>query len=221
MIPHPLEEETDIEMSTFFRVKTFQGLQEGFEDPIDFIEDIETVVEREYACETLALNAARRQTSPDGTESLDSEEKALREKMDRVCRILFRQNVSGRAETWYNWLGCDIKRDWKKLREICLERYRLPEEDLGETIWRMEVQYDGLRQSKDETITQYLERADDFYDKYGPQKSHLGFTVVQGLRESNKRDLLLFHLRQEKQMDYVSARKLIADAYSGVSNPFI
>lgn len=208
-------------MSTLFRVKTFQGLQDGFEDPIDFIEDIEIAVEREYACETLALNAARRQTSPDGTESLVSEEKALREMMDRVCRILFRQNVSGRAETWYNRLGGDIKRDWKKLREICLERYRLPEEGLGEAIWRMKVQYDGLRQSKDETITQYLERADDFYDHYGPQKSHLGFKIVQGLKDSNKRDLLLFYLRQEKQMDYVSARKLIVDAYSGVDNPFI
>ncbi|KAJ5961850.1 hypothetical protein N7501_006791 [Penicillium viridicatum] len=176
MIPHPSEEGTDIEMSTLFRVKTFQDLQDGFEDPIAFIEDIETVVEREYACETLALNAARRQTSPDGTGALDSEE-ASREKMDRGCRILFR-HVSGRAETWYNWLGRDIKQDWKKLREICLERFRLPEEDLVETIWRMEAQYDRLRQSKDETITQYLERADDFYDQYGPQKSHLGVKVV-------------------------------------------
>ncbi|CAI7608120.1 unnamed protein product [Penicillium viridicatum] len=174
MIPHPSEEETDIEMPTSFRVKTFQGLQDGFEDPIDFIEDIETAVEREYACETLALNTARRQTSPDGTGALDSEEKALREEMDRGCRILFRQN---------------------KLRKICLERYRLPEEDYVETIWRMETQYDGLRQSKDETITSYLERADDFYVQYGPKKSHLGVKVVQSLKDSSKRHLVLFDLR--------------------------
>ncbi|KAJ5803957.1 uncharacterized protein N7518_000260 [Penicillium psychrosexuale] len=37
-------------MSTSFRDKAFQGLQDGFKDPIDFIEDIETA-ERDYARE--------------------------------------------------------------------------------------------------------------------------------------------------------------------------
>lgn len=69
---------------------------------MDFIEDIETSVERDYARETAALR--------ESTE-LENEERVLREKMNRDCRLLFRQNVSGRAETWYNRLGGDVRKD--------------------------------------------------------------------------------------------------------------
>ncbi|KAJ5616815.1 hypothetical protein N7537_001929 [Penicillium hordei] len=43
-------------------VTTFQCPQEWYEDPIDFIKDIETAVERDYARETTALNTAMVQT---------------------------------------------------------------------------------------------------------------------------------------------------------------
>lgn len=64
-------------MPTSFRVKAFQGLQDGFEDPVDFVEDIETAVERDYARETAALNVAKRQGKPEEVEAYNVQEAAL------------------------------------------------------------------------------------------------------------------------------------------------
>ncbi|QQK42212.1 hypothetical protein Pdw03_6113 [Penicillium digitatum] len=219
--PSDESEDEDRVMPTSFRVKTFKGLQDGFEDPVDFIEDIETAVERDYARETATLKAARKQSNGSDDAANAIEERILQDKKDRDCRLLFRQNVSGRADTWYNHLNRDTRRDWTKLRASCLERYRLPEEDPVAKISRMETQYDGMKQARDETITEYLERADDFHAQYGPEKAHLGVKVVQGLKDIHKRDMVLFHLRQKNEMGYIAARKLIVDAFSGVDNPFI
>ncbi|KAG0156754.1 hypothetical protein PDIDSM_3935 [Penicillium digitatum] len=154
--------------------RTFKGLQDGFEDPVDFIEDIVTAVERDYARETATLKAARKQSNGSDDAANAIQERILQDKKDRDCRLLFRQNVSGRADTWYNHLNRDTRQDWTKLRASCLERYRLPEEDPVAKISRMETQYDGMKQARDETITEYLERADDFHAQYGPEKAHLG-----------------------------------------------
>ncbi|KAJ6190283.1 hypothetical protein N7519_000304 [Penicillium mononematosum] len=48
--------EAAIALPTSFRIKIFHGLQDGYEDPADFIEDIEASVERAPAREVSALS---------------------------------------------------------------------------------------------------------------------------------------------------------------------
>ena len=151
--PHQLQNRHIDDMPTSFKVKPLQGLQDGYEDPLDFIEDIETAVERDYARQDEEISTRKKRG-----EKVDEDEKALNDKKERDCRLLFRQNVSGRAETWLKGMSRDTRRDWQKLRASCLERYRLPEEDPVANIARMEAQYDSLKQMKDESIAAYLER---------------------------------------------------------------
>jgi hypothetical protein len=209
-------EESD--MSSSFRIKTFHGLQDGFEDPADFIEDIETLVERHYFREESVLRVAIRDSSPEERQSYDEEIKFLEEKRNRDCRVLFRQNVTGRAEEWYKYQNREVRQDWTKLKARCLECYQIPEEDPVAAVTQMEAGYDSMKQRKGESITAFLERADDFQAQYGSQKPHFGIKVIRGLQNAGKRDFIMFYIRQEKRMDYAYARKLIIDAYSGIEN---
>ncbi|KXG47266.1 uncharacterized protein PGRI_011360 [Penicillium griseofulvum] len=206
------------DMSSSFRIKTFHGLQDGFEDPADFIEDIETLVERDYFREESVLRIAIRKATPEERQSYDEEIKFLEEKKNRDCRVLFRQNVSGRAEKWYKYRSREVRQDWTKLKARCLECYQIPEEDPATAIRRMEAKYDTIKQGKDESITAFLERADDFQAQYGSQKPNFGIKVIRGLHETGKRESLIFCLRQKNRMDYAYARELIIKSYSGVEN---
>ncbi|KAJ5365566.1 hypothetical protein N7517_008452 [Penicillium concentricum] len=82
--------------------------------------------------------------------------------MERDCRLLFRHNVAGRAEMWYNHQSREVRQDWEKLKANCLERYKLPDEDPVATITRMEASYNSMKQGREESITEFLERTDDF-----------------------------------------------------------
>ena len=72
-------------MPTSFKVKPFQGLQDGYKDPLDFIKDIETTVERDYARQDKELSAYKKRG-----EKIDEDKKALNDKKERDYRLLFR-----------------------------------------------------------------------------------------------------------------------------------
>lgn len=54
---HTTDDKDNFKLPTSFWVKTLKGLHDGFEDPVDFIEDIETAAERDYSLESAALKA--------------------------------------------------------------------------------------------------------------------------------------------------------------------
>ncbi|OGE55452.1 hypothetical protein PENARI_c004G05336 [Penicillium arizonense] len=204
-------------MPAFFEVRPFHGHRDGYEDPRDFIEDIEIATRRDYASQIAANPALKRVQKP---ETLSEEQREIYNEMQQVSRLLFRQGIRGRAEAWYIRLDRSVKQDWDLLKNACLTGFALPEESQFASIARMEELYDATKQGRDEKITTYLERADDFHAQYGPQKPYFGWKVVSGLTDQQKTSIILFHMRQEKTIDYPSARQMIVHAYAGANNPF-
>jgi hypothetical protein len=82
----------------------------------------------------------------------------------------------------------------------------------------MEELYEAMKQNRDRKITAYLERDNDFHAQYGSQKSYLGWKVVAGLQDKQKSQIILFHMRRSKQIDYPSPRQMIMDAHAGADN---
>jgi hypothetical protein len=212
-----IERKTAVSMPLQYPVRSFHGHQDGFEEPADYIEDIEIAIRRDYSGQIAENPGLKNVADPAKLTPVLQE---TYEEMKQDKRSLFRQGIKGIAEQWHNRLDRGVKNDWEKLKEAFLVRFALPEEDPIAKNATMEKLYEGIKQGREEKITSYLGRADDFHAQYGSEKPFFGWKLVTGLRDQQKSQIIAFHMRQSKKFDYSSARQMVMDAYTGADNPF-
>lgn len=99
-----------------FRIKTFSGTAR--EDPLDFTNDLEHMVRKEYqraiAAQPLLRNLAEE------IPNLIETEKAIHASMKEDLKVNFRQSIAGQAEEWYYDLNRSKRQEWLSIREAFL-----------------------------------------------------------------------------------------------------
>ena len=93
------------------KIRMFKGLQNGIENPKEFLEELNWIYKREHKAD----------------ESADDTEKA--EYISETRRILFRSNLEGKAELWYSKLPPAIKENWEALKKEFLDSFGMEEVD--------------------------------------------------------------------------------------------
>ncbi len=88
------------------KIRTFYGLRDGREDPVELLEDIDYAYERD-----------NRDADKEGTNH------------DKEHRLIFRQHLDCDAYTWYRDLSKEVKLDWAKLEKAFLTEFEITEKD--------------------------------------------------------------------------------------------
>ncbi|KGO73976.1 hypothetical protein PITC_009030 [Penicillium italicum] len=118
--------------------------------------------------------------------------------LQRGLRMKLRQNVVDEADQWLRRLDRDVRQSWPQMRKAFLTRYAIPEDDPSAEAAQMEHAYLPLHQYKDEEVY-----------------------VVYALKDQQRKNMIAFNMKQQGITDFLSARRLIIDAYSGPDSPFI
>lgn len=179
---------------------------------MDFIEDVEHAIRKEY--QRAISTQPKLRNLIDEQLDLTDQEKEIRQDMKDDLRISFRQNVTGRAKTWYNQLDARKRQDWPLVREAFLTRFQTPAISKYAAKRMVENEYNQLAQGPAEPIGEYLQRTDDFYLRHGEEKPELGFKVMEGLQDESKRDLIYVLALQKKLEDYPSIKQMIVNFYT-------
>lgn len=197
---------------TIFKIKVFDGTSRSQDSAEDFIDDLEYSVRKEYARE---LSVFPRLRGKKIHNDLTIEEEEIVELMKNDLRIAFRQNIAGQADSWFNKLSPDQKKDWGFLKQSFLEQFHVEPESKYAAKFRMEQEYNQLAQGPHEAIGEYLGRADDFYHRHGEKKPNLGFRTMYGLQDGSQRDLVYVLAKHSEKETFAEFRQIIVDVYSG------
>ncbi|GIJ90127.1 hypothetical protein Asppvi_009077 [Aspergillus pseudoviridinutans] len=178
-------------------IKPFLGRRDGIEDPEHYLEDIE-----------YAIKIEKSHVDSDSTD------------WNHDRRILFRQNLRGRAELWYSQLGRDLKNDWERLKREFTKRYRIDEVDAATRRFQITQKVATLSQGPNEHILDYVNRCEDLESQAGTLES-FGLNVVQGLADRAQKQQIMYDLFKGKDYSFGAAKDLI-NAASGrrVPNKF-
>ncbi|KAL1998399.1 hypothetical protein VTN02DRAFT_6284 [Thermoascus thermophilus] len=178
-------------MARSSNVIPFYGRQDGTEDPSEYLEDIEFIIERDYSDET-------------------------EERKQKNRRILFRQNLKGRAALWYSHLPARVKTDWDETQRLFNESYKIEEEDEAMERFKLRQRISALRQGPEETIDSYLERCEDLKVRLRDD-TDFGLNVVHGLRDPQWQEMIRYDMSKARDYSYKLARNLIQAAYASYS----
>ena len=186
------------------RIKPFKGLKNGKEDPIEFLEDLEWAYEQSYEDKTPA----------------DPIEAAVY--LSRTHRVLFRQALEGKAADWYADLEPDVKTDWSKLQELFKTAFKITVKDAQAKKFELKIKLHNLEQSEGESISDFLDRAEELSMKLPQDDIDVGMAMLRGMRDVDKRERVSFECNKDADYSFANIKKLIKAAYSEVGklSPF-
>ena len=175
-------------------VPLFYGKKDEFEDPLEYLETINFVVEEKY-------------TEP--------------EKATTVKRMVFRSRLRDEAQRWYQRLHTDIRSDWLRLSEDFSMEYKLePKSDPDPNKYFNQL-YNLKQGSK--PIAQYVSEAEDLYRKCPePLKEFMGSQFVAGITDDSKLDIVQLYLAHETKITFPVAKAAVVKAFGriGRASPF-
>jgi hypothetical protein len=148
-------------------IKFFFGRRDGKKDPEEYLEDIEYAVEIE-----------RRHVNSNDRD------------WNRDRRMLFRQNLRGKAELSYSHLSRDLKSDWERLKQEFTKRYRIDEIDAANRRFQISQKVAAVSQEPNEHILDYVNRCEDLESQSGTMES-FGLNVVQGLADPTQKQRIM------------------------------
>ena len=175
-------------------VPLFYGKKDGFEDPSEYLEIINFVVEEEYAEPAKAAT---------------------------VKRMVFRSRIRDEAQRWYQRLHPEVRSDWLRLSEDFSVEYKL-EVKVDPDPNKYFNQLYNLKQGS-KPIAQYVSEAEDLYRKCPePLKALMGSQFVAGIADDSKVDMVQLYLAHETIITFPVAKAAVVKAYSriGRASPF-
>jgi len=184
------------------KIRSFKGLKDGREDPAEYLEDIEWAYAQDFSSNEpgAAVEAYRSKT----------------------FRILFRQNLEHKAHDWYRELDSEVKNNWDELTKKFSANYKVTLKDAQTKKFELRVQLANLIEKDSETISEYLDRADDLAAKLPSDDIDVGMAVLKGMRDGSKKEKVSFECNKDANYSYDMVKKLIKAAYSEVGkiSPF-
>lgn len=172
-------------------VPTFHGKKDGYEDPTEYLETINFVVEERYSDEAKALT---------------------------VKRMTFRGRLRDEASGWYQRLEPATRGNWTILSNEFVAEYKL-EPRSGPDPNQFFNQLYNLKQGR-KPITQYVQEAEDLYRKCPDAlKAYMGNQFVAGIAEDGKLDMVQLYLAQEREITFPLAKAAVVKAYSRIGRP--
>ncbi|KAL9100381.1 MAG: hypothetical protein Q9163_004239 [Psora crenata] len=180
------------------KIRPFRGQKDGKEDPHEYLEDLEWVYEQLY-----------RGVNPPASE----------QEANKTYRLLFRQNLEGGAYEWYTNLDREVKQDWQKLREVFLKYYQITEKDAQAKKFELRLKIAQLKQEENESIAEYLKRAEDLSTHMAVDEIDLGMAMLRGMKDQHKKDQVNFECNKGADYMYTTVENLIKAAYSEVGKP--
>ena len=173
---------------------TFHGRKDGYEDPTEYLETINFVVEEKYLEATKALT---------------------------VKRLVFRARLKDEALRWYQRLDAGIRSDWEGLSAAFTAEYKVePKADTDPNKY-FNLLY-NLKQAR-KPIAQYVAEAEDLYRKCPePLRDFMGSQFVAGLADESKLDMVQLYLSNDPKITFPNAKAAVIRAYSriGRASPF-
>ena len=133
--------------------------------------------------------------------------------INKTYRILFRNNLEGKAEEWYSNLGAPIRKDWDLLKSSFLEYFKLVKQDSQTKLWERKVELANLRQGRIESIADFLKRAEHLARQIPNSEVDVGMAIIQGMSDENEKKRISFECHKDSDFSFVKVKKLIRAAF--------
>ena len=194
------------------KIRSFKGLRDGKEDPMEYIEDIEWAYEQDFKAKE-----PRDLTSPNNPPQAPTIAY-----YNKTHRILFRQNLESDAFEWYSDLDGDLKQDWPRLLAAFLPAFAITAKDAQTKKFELRIKLANLEQLETENIADYLKKADELAIRLPNDYIDVGMATLKGMRDTSKRERVSFECGKDADYTYATVTRLIKAAYTevGKANPF-
>ncbi|MCJ1470256.1 hypothetical protein MMC07_008901 [Pseudocyphellaria aurata] len=180
------------------KIRVFKGLQNGKEDPKEFLEDLDWAYKQDHQA----------------NEPSNDAEKSKYEMMTK--RILFRQNLEEDAYEWYSDLETEEKGDWGLLQDKFLARYSIAVKDTLARKFEYRVMLGNLEQGDGESIATYLRRAEQLGAKLPNELVDVGMATLKGMRDIMKRQQISYTCNTNSDYSFKTVSRLIKAAYQEI-----
>lgn len=177
------------------KIRPSKGLQNGIENPTDFLEELNWAYRREYRD---------------------------RATFQKTHRILFCSNLGDSAERWYSKLPAATKGDLEALRAAFAAAFQVEEVDHGTCIVELRLELANLKQGEIENIAEFIARADTLAKELPGSQVDVGMAVTRGTLDLEHKERPLFECVRSKSFTFGNI-KTLAKALSfsrGKDNPF-
>ena len=190
------------------KIRVFRGTRDGKEDPNEFLEDIEWAYEQEF-----------KGREPAAVPSLGAAVDPQAAFANKTHRILFRQHLEDDALQWYSDLDADLKQDWVQLKKAFLPAFAITTKDAQTKRFELRVKLANLEQLPNESIAEYLKRADELAIRLPQDTMDLGMAILRGMRDTSKRERVSFECEKDMDYNYSTVTRLVKAAYNEVGKP--
>ena len=186
------------------KIRPFKGLQNGIENPTEFLEELNWAYRREHKTD----------------EPIDPEEK--QSYFSETHRILFRGNLEDNAERWYSKLPNTTKGDWNTLKTAFITTFQMDEVDNEARIVELRLELANLKQGNTENIAEFVGRADVLAKELPDSQVDIGMAVARGILDPDHKEKLLFEMCTVEKLQFSTVKTLVKALYfsRGKDNPF-
>ena len=186
------------------KIRPFKGLKDGKENPEEYLEDIEWAYDQDYQ----------------NNEPVNGEAAAAYK--SKTHRILFRQNLEEKAREWYGDLDMDVKAQWSTLQDKFKTAFKVTLKDAQTKKFELRVKLHQLEQREEETIADYLNKAEELSMRLPQDDIDVGMATLKGMRDTIKRERVSFECNKDADYSFTTVKRLITAAYNeiGQLSPF-
>ncbi|MCJ1346903.1 hypothetical protein MMC31_005123 [Peltigera leucophlebia] len=177
-------------------IRHFRGVQDNLEDPDEYIEDLEWAYSQDFQ-------------SAEPTNNIEAKQMYT----NKTYRILFRNNLEGRAVECYSNLGAPIRKDWDLLKSSFLEYFKLVLQDSQTKLWERKVELANLRQGRSESNADFLKRAEHLARQIPNSEVDVGMAIIQGMSDENEKKRISFECHKDSDFTFLKVKKLIRAAF--------
>lgn len=170
----------------------FTGSKDGREDPVEFVENVESQI-KSHEYPTVA-------------------------EVEQAIRVQFRTHLSEKALDWYRDLAADIRSDWHDLKARFVAEYKLvPRQDRDPNHY-FNLVY-NLKQ-RGRSIVAYVEEAEKLY-KACPANliPFLPHRFIAGLDDKSKIDIVQLYLNGREPITFPEAKDAVVRSYRRIGRP--
>ena len=180
---------------TMHPLTIFSGSKDGRENPVEFIEDVESQIK--------------------------SDEYPIIAKVEQAIRVQFRTHLSEKALDWYRDLTTDIRSNWNELKTKFVTKFKIaPRQDRDPNRY-FNLVY-NLKQ-RGRSIVTYVEEAEKLH-RACPSNllPFLPHQFVAGLNDESKIEEVQIYLYGKELITYPDARDVVVRSYQrmGRASPF-
>ncbi len=186
------------------KIRPFKGLQNGIENPIEFLEELSWAYRREHKVD----------------EPHDQEER--KSYISETHRRLFRSNLEDNAERWYSKLSTTTKGDWNALKSAFITTFQMDEVDNEARMVELRLELANLKQGDTENIAEFMGRADVLGRERPDSQVDVGMAVARWILDPDHKEKLLFECARSKSFTFSTVKTLVKALYfsRGKENPF-